>query len=321
MIHPVDPKLFFTRNDPNDLRLGDFVTSGIVRDNLKNLILDGDLILWGYPDDEGIQINGGRPGAKEGPFFIRTYFYKMTPDLWGQSFPKILDLGNIDVQFSLEERHKTGQQLSYLATESNKIWATLGGGHDYGYPDAAGFCQSILKQGLKPVVINFDAHLDVRPTDKGFHSGTPFFRLLNEYSDKIHFYEIGIQAQCNSRQHLSWVKSKGAKIIPLDDLIGENAIGIFLNRLKKELSFLKNSPLFISLDIDGFTSNEAPGCSQSWTRGLCLNQFSFGLRWLCENFSVQGLGIYEVSPPLDQDNRTSKLSALILHDFLKMVKK
>jgi hypothetical protein len=61
---------------------------------------------------------------------------------------------------------------------------------------------------------------------------------------------------------------------------------------------------------------KVPGCSQSWTTGLFTKDFMTSLSWLIANFDVRGLGIYEVSPPLDQDNRTSKLAALIAHKFI-----
>ena len=40
-----------------------------------------DWVLCGYPDDEGIKNNGGRPGSAEGPKGFRQVFYKMTPHL------------------------------------------------------------------------------------------------------------------------------------------------------------------------------------------------------------------------------------------------
>ncbi|MNL46507.1 Formimidoylglutamase [compost metagenome] len=78
----------------------------------------------------------------------------------------------------------------------------------------------------------------------------------------------------------------------------------------------ESKKVFLSVDIDAFTSSEAPGCSQSWTTGLFTKDFMAALAWLIASYDVRGLGIYEVSPPLDQDNRTSKLAALIAHKFI-----
>ncbi len=63
-------------------------------------------------------------------------------------------------------------------TKAGRIWISLGGGHDYGYGDGAGFIEGHLIAGQRrPLILNFDAHLDVRPIDRGFTSGTPFFRI------------------------------------------------------------------------------------------------------------------------------------------------
>ena len=74
--------------------------------------------------------------------------------------------------------------------------------------------------------------------------------------------------------------------------------------------------MVVNTAIDAFTSNEAAGCSQSWTTGLNTKDFLESLYWLQTHFDVCGMGIYEVSPALDHDKRTSKLAALIAHRFI-----
>lgn len=292
---PTDTKLYFSKNDSLDPRLGDCLASS-----------SPDITLWGYPDDEGIRLNNGRPGASEAPDKIREFFYKMTPHLNTSRLPKIQDLGNLNTNIDLEERHHAGVLMAKNALKHSRILA-LGGGHDYGY------CESTAFAELYPddvVILNLDAHLDVRPTDKGFNSGTPFRRLLQENSEHIVFVEAGIQPQCNSIEHLKWAKSKSALVLQLDQM-GPQWI-----ELKNLLTPFKNKKLFLSLDIDAFNSMEAPGCSQSWTTGLKTEDLLTFLNWLHIHFDFKGLGIYEVSPRLDTDNQTSKLAALIAHRFL-----
>lgn len=301
-LQPVSKTLLFTKNDKEDPRLGECVQlfDGSFSENF-------DVAILGYPDDEGIALNGGRTGAHLAPDLIRQYLYKMTPHLVRPALPKILDLGNVSLSQPLLERHEQGRTLCAETLKKQKRFISFGGGHDYGYADTAGF----LDQYPNGIVINFDAHLDVRPTDKGINSGTPFYRMLNQYP-QVQFVEVGIQNQCNSAAHLAWVKSKNASVLTLEDIRKVS----LLNSLQSVLANSLNRPLFVSFDIDAFTSSEAPGCSQSWTSGLHFTEVSTALDWLYQNFATQGLGIYEVSPPLDQDNRTSKLAALLAHQFL-----
>lgn len=316
----IDRKLLFTKNDKEDPRLGEFVTL-TTPDSIASLSQKSEeapsetqkenppVFVLGYPDDEGIALNGGRIGAHQAPEMIRTYLYKMTPNWQSKSEVKIYDLGNIDAKLSLADRHEQGRQIVSEICKNGQRWLSFGGGHDYGYCDSTAFAEAYANDSI---IINFDAHMDVRPTDKGLNSGTPFYRLLNEFSDSLYFLEVGIQNQCNSKSHIQWAQSKGAEIIPLDSI---NKKGL-LEALKETLTLSTRKKVFLSLDIDAFTSNEAPGCSQSWTTGLKVDSFLETLHWLSANFELQGLAIYEVSPPLDQDNRTSKLAALIAHNFL-----
>lgn len=307
---PTDSQLFFSRHDSTDPRLGDWVQPFPLQapqDFAK--LPTPSWILLGYPDDEGILLNGGRPGAKDAPKMIRTVFYKMTPSFLNPTLQSLIDLGDVPTSLSLAERHQRGREIIRAALDHGHRTLSLGGGHDYGFADGAGFIDHCLAKKQRPVVINFDAHLDVRPTDKGFHSGTPFNRLLTEFDGHFDFIEVGLQNQCNSVAHLNWAKSKGAKILLYQDL---REVGL-VESLRALTSPFLGRPCFLSIDIDAFTSSEAPGCSQSWTTGLQLQEFLPALKMLQTDLDVKSLAIYEVSPPLDHDHRTSKLAALLLH--------
>lgn len=304
---PADPALFFSRQDPEDPRLGDFAQVALETSSHS-------VQIFGWPDDEGIRMNGGRPGAALAPDRIRRFLYKMTPHL---DFPGPLQLGdrgNLKPEGNLAARHAVARAQVLQAFNMKSAVLTLGGGHDYGYPDAAAFLEFCESQKTKrPVVLNFDAHLDVRPTDKGFHSGTPFRRLLEEFRGRFEFHEIGLQPQCNSRHHWLWALDQGAHLHSIAELRGP---GQLKKILSKNLIELEGHPCWISFDMDAISSRSAPGCSQSWDWGLESQDLLELMTWLQDHLDVRGLGIYEVSPPLDVDDQTSKLAALFAHDFI-----
>lgn len=304
MIEGISSRLLFSRNDPSDPRLGELSKSLSVAEFTQSTFPWG---VVGYPDDEGIQLGGGRIGAKLAPDQIRTSLYKMTPSVFSRHMDGVADLGNV-TGGDLSSRHTEARQLALACYKNSKKLISLGGGHDYGYADAAAFLE--VYQNQNPLIINFDAHLDVRPLDRGLSSGTPFFRLLSEFSGGYDFVELGIQSQCNSQNHLRWAQDHGAHIIFLEEVWQKGL-------LQSLQPFLKdNRPAFLSVDIDCFTSSEAPGCSQSWTSGLSARDLLEALPSLHTKLDLRGMGIYEVSPSLDQDHRTSKLAALIAHHLL-----
>lgn len=298
-------KLVFTPSETTDLRLGQ-----IVQLKAPTEINAQAVCLLGYPDDTGILLNGGRGGAKDAPDTIRKVLFKMTPDVFQNENPVVFDAGNIQIESSLEKTHDSAFQHAKQILSLTRL-ISLGGGHDFGFADTAAFLET-HENTERPLILNFDAHLDVRTMEKGFHSGTPFRRLLQKYPGRFDFYEIGIQPQCNSREHLKWAEDQGAKVISIDECQRQGLLATLIATLTPNLK----RPLWISLDMDALTSTEAPGCSQSWTTGLQTEDFLPALEWLCQSFSCKGLGIYEVSPALDLDNQTSKLAALIIHRFL-----
>lgn len=302
--------LFFSRNDHADLRWGDLGQATA----LDTQLTDSSFGLWGYADDEGIALNGGRVGARFAPEVIRRFFYRLTPPT-NLAKGCLADYGDWQKGVSLLEQIST---IAPLLAEKLALhpMVTLGGGHDYGAVDGAGFLQwhQSLKTSIKPLIINFDAHLDVRPWKNGLNSGTPFSWLLDHYPGTFDFIEVGIQKHCSSPQHHAWLLEKQGQVLPLDYL---QKVGL-TNALRQLLA--GTSPVqdcFISFDIDAFSQSLAPGCSQSWDAGLQYAEVIEGLRWLTANKRVRLLGIYEVSPPLDLDHRTSKLAACLIDDFVR----
>lgn len=309
---PCSPDLFFKSTKHNDPRLGEHAQS--VND-FAPAKSGASFVIAGYPDDEGIRINGGRPGAEKAPDTIRRSLYKMTAPAWRKTASTVFDAGNLALESPIAERHTQAREKATSAMAHGHRWIGLGGGHDYGFPDGAGFLDTYSKSKYKPLIINFDAHLDVRDTSQGLSSGTPFFRLLSDFPENsFEFIEIGIQSQCNNSAHYEWALKKNTKIITWDDILPGNLTVTVLERIAESL--VHPRPTFLSVDIDAFSSAYAPGCSQSWATGFEPNSFFVLMDILLKRLDVRTLGIYEVSPPLDSDDRTSKLAAQIVHRFI-----
>lgn len=305
MLQAIERSLLYSRQDPDDPRLGDLSKSLTPEEFLQSSFVWGVL---GYPDDEGIRLNGGRVGAALAPTQVRKFFYKMTPSLFSSHMEGVADLGDVQ-SLALPERHEFARQIVKRVHLQKKQLITIGGGHDYGYADACGFLDAYQDQN--PLVINFDAHLDVRPLERGLTSGTPFFRTLSEFSGKFDFVEVGIQAQCNSQSHLKWAQEHGAQVVSMEDIQSRGLLTCLQPFLQQH-----NRPTFLSIDIDGFKNAEAPGCSQSWATGLSVESFLSFLSEAKSQLNVRSMGIYEVSPPLDVQDQTSKLAALLIHHLL-----
>jgi formiminoglutamase len=307
-LRPADPDLFFLR--PDDPRLGSFVVTDFSDKKSPGQCLS----IIGYPDDDGIALGGGRRGASRGPQEIRRHLYRMTPDATIDRDVEIKDLGDVDVAGPVAERHRFARLEVTRALEQGRV-LTLGGGHDYGYPDAAAFCDWCEAQKLSPLIINIDAHLDVRPLDQGLTSGTPFFRLLSE-RPQIDFVGLGLQPQCNNRGHWAWCAGRARGLLATTDyqVIGRSFVDAATEMMTPLLA--RQRPVFLSIDIDAFSSAFAAGCSAPSAAGLAAQEFLPFYRWVLARANVHLCGLYEVAPPLDPSGQTERWAAALAHVFL-----
>ncbi len=308
-LRPSSDAEIYQSENPKDPRLGNLAKA------LKNYeqIKKDDFVVMGYPDDEGIYLNGGRTGAKEGPIGIRQVFYKLTPYSYQEKSLKLFDAGNLKISKDLGENHKNAKETAFELLRHGARLISLGGGHDYGYPDGAGFLGNFRDE--KPLLINFDAHLDVRDTEKGYSSGTPFFRLLREYKD-FEFWEIGIQSLCNAKEHLQFAKDHNVHILSLEELMDSNLSLLSYASERMGESLRSSRPCYLSICLDVFSSAYSPGCSQSWPLGLEPKEFFPFLSMLLQRLDVRLLGIYECSPPLDENLKSQRLASQILHRYI-----
>ena len=303
-LQAVDSALFFSRQDPADPRLGE-----LHRPSAE----DAAVSILGYPDDEGIQLNGGRVGAALGPAEIRRWLYRMTPHPRREP-ATFHDLGDVPVEAGpLATRHELGRETVRHALKQERRVLALGGGNDYAYADGRAFLDVYGER--RPLVINVDAHLDVRDSARSLNSGTPFFRML-ESGVPFDFVEFGIQTHCNARAHWDYVLAKGGRIVTLEEMreAGLSALD-YATQTLGEL-WLKRRPTFLAIDRDAFAWAHAQGTSAAWPLGLAPDEFFplFAL-WL-KRLDVRVLGLYETSPPLDPGGGTARLAAQLAHGFL-----
>lgn len=309
---PCDRELFFSRLDPADPRLGELVQRGDGADRKT-----AEVALFGYPDDDGIRLNGGRLGARNAPTEIRRWLYRMTPHLERQ-LKSLVDCGDLDMNVDLDARYRNAASAIQEALGRKSQCLTLGGGNDYAYPDGLAFLRAFSGQDVKPLIMNIDAHFDVRPTDKGFNSGTPF-RALLESEFKFEFVEFGIQSHCNARAHAEFVKSKNGHVLTIDEYL-ESGLSLIDFASRKLGHLWKNRPpCFLAVDLDAFALPYANGTSAAWPLGLLPHEFYPLFQMWLKHLDVRVLGLYEVSPPLDSGVGTAKWAAQIAHGFLHHV--
>src|SRR4051812_40492798 len=145
---------------PDDPRLGEVIEFWT---GDPAALRPGRAALVGFPQDEGVRRNGGRPGAAEAPAEIRRWLYRLTPwdaetdaDL-AEAPP--LDLGDVRLDGDLEAAQQALAEVVAAVLAAGAVPVVLGGGHETAFGAYLGYAAAGWPVGL----INVDAHLDVRP--------------------------------------------------------------------------------------------------------------------------------------------------------------
>ncbi|CAF1045752.1 unnamed protein product [Adineta steineri] len=297
----------------DDIRLGDI----IVEDD------SGDIVLIGFPYDEGVRRNNGRVGAKFGPNSFRqllkrtgTVVNAEYDDLDIRKYVKISDGGNINENLSLEEAHQQLEERINQLIKQGKIPFVVGGGNDQSYPNAS----ALLKNSKSIYVINIDAHLDVRPLKENnkAHSGSPFRQLIEDQRFKSNtsnrFIEFASQGSQCSIEHVNYLRSKS----PLTNIIWYQSIRN--DPLTPFRSIIKSGEedkcdIFVSFDIDSIISSSCPGVSAPATVGLSAEQACDIAFYAGQSFQVKLMDLSEYNPSVEE-YRTGKLVTLIFYHFI-----
>ncbi len=278
-----------TEKDGDDLRLKDHWHALTSLDLLKDISQhDGESVLIvGYPDDEGVRLNGGRAGAVEGPSAILQYLGKMVV----RDSPKIYVLESLPLDQPLAQRHEWAERVVTQALKAGLRVITMGGGHDYGYPDASAYMEVV-----KGKVLNIDAHLDMRPIlQNQFNSGTPFRRLVERFGGRS-LIQYGFWPHTNAVAHESFARKHHSLLIAAT----ENLPPI-------------EGPLGLSICLDAFTGIR--GVSAPQIIGLPVERALDSIRRF--RFQSQWLGLYEVAPNLDPITHDSgRLAAMLAYYFI-----
>lgn len=145
LVEEVSPPSLPVRAD--DPRLGQITTfwSG---DPLP--LLPGQPVLIGFPEDEGIRRNGGRPGASLAPGEIRHWLYRLTPvhpaENAGLADFHLVDLGNLRISANLEQNQWALGEVVAHVLSCRAVPIVLGGGHETAYGTYLGHVRAGLAQ-------------------------------------------------------------------------------------------------------------------------------------------------------------------------------
>ena len=251
------------------------------------------IALLGMPDDTGVALNNGYPGAAQGPSAFRAALARYgTAEPHGFDWPAVFDAGDVRPGDTIEETHDRVSSTVHALVIYGLIPIGIGGGHDLTYP----FVRGVLESCDSMCGIYLDAHLDVR---EEIGSGMPFRKLLE--SPKVQSVDvIGLDPFVNSRSHMDWFLANGGR--------------------HESLSVSGPWPsddLFFSIDLDAIDAANAPGVSARNPGGMSPRLAAQWAEAAGASNRVRCFDIMELCPPRDEDGRTARLAAHLFLSFLR----
>ena len=158
-----------------------------------------------------------------------------------------------------------------------------------------------------------DAHFDLRTNVSGNHSGSPFFQIAQDCDAEGESFEyicLGIRKEANPPELFKTASRLSVKYISLPEFsmhhynAVKEALDIFLSKVDK---------LYVTIDMDGFSSAFSPGVSASSPIGFSPEIVYASLKILINSGKLLGIDVAETNPAFDLDHKTAKLAAGMIH--------
>ena len=279
----------------------------------------------GFCCDTGVERNQGRIGASKGPSSIRKEMANLSCSFSKDT--RLFDAGDI---------YCTDKDLSSAQTDLSKAVKilrskgyfpiVLGGGHELAFGHYMGIVNSLMDKGSnnqqpsKPSlgIVNFDAHLDLRPYENGPNSGSMFAQIADFCQNQdmqFSYMCVGVQKYGNTVNLF-----KRADQLCVDYIFAKDISENTLQEVKGQIiSFIDaHEHIYLTICTDVISSAYAPGVSSPQPFGLQPETALTLIKQVASSEKVASVDIAEVSPRFDEDNRTAKLAAIIVYAIVTL---
>ncbi len=324
-----------TRKRTGELKVGEVVEA--TKHDWKKELEESHakFVIIGIPEDIGVRANYGRAGASSAfKPAIESFLMQQSNQFFNAK--NIFILGEIFVDDLMEKalmydpKDKNDmvhlRQLVALIDEKvteviktivglKKIPVIIGGGHNNAYGNISGTFHALNK---KINVINCDPHLDFRQLE-GRHSGNGFsYAFKNGYINK--YAVFAMHEQYNSKTALEQFRNNPEQLFfnTYESVFVREEID-FNTALKQCIGFVKDNVCGVELDLDAITNVPSSAKTSSGISPIQARQYVFNC---ARHLNAVYLHIAEGAPILSHikaDNKTGKLIAYLISDFIKGV--
>ena len=269
--------------------------------------------LVGFACDEGVRRNKGRVGAAGAPLAIRKL---LANSAWHLSNP-VYDTGDVGCDDGdLDAAHaRLAERVASLLDEGH-FPLVLGGGHEVAFGSWSGLNRHLSGQG-RVGIINFDAHFDLRMKQDQASSGTPFFQIAEQCAAQgtpFHYACLGVAETANTQA--LFARADELRVwYALDEAMTLAELPELLNGLDGFIA--RCDHLYLTIDLDVLPGAVMPGVSAPAARGVELAVIEPLIAHIRASGKLRLADLAEYNPNLDQDNRSARVAARLVHQLTK----
>lgn len=261
---------------------------------------EAQTVLFGAPYDSTTSYRPGTRFASRAirseSFGLETYSPYQDKDL---EEIQVFDSGDLELSFGrvdLALADIKARTQTILA--DNKRPFMIGGEHLVTLPAV----EATFEQYPDLQVIQFDAHTDLREAylDAKLSHATVIRRIHDFLGDgKIH--QFGIRS--GERAEFQFAKEH------------TNLHKYNLDGLKETVAALKDTPVYLTIDLDVFDPGVFPGTGTPEAGGIFFMEFVESLK-LISQLNIVALDVNELSPALDQSGASTALACKVVRELL-----
>lgn len=302
---PVDDTLWQGRDDSAESAIAKrlFQTVEVARDFVPERY-SGKIALLGFACDEGVKRNKGRPGAHQGPEFLRKALANMASH---QGHDQLVDMGNVHAEpEQLEPAQQALHDAVLACQQAGMKTLVLGGGHETAFGHGSGVLDAF--PGENVAIVNLDAHLDLRQADQAT-SGTPFRQLaLQCESQQRGFYYtcFGVSKAANTAALWQEARQRNVQVVEDLTLLNPQSVAI-----ESEIARIiaEHDRIYLTIDLDVMPAWEMPAVSAPAALGVPLAILLRIVMPLCQSGKLQAVDLVEFNPQYDRDGQGARTAA------------
>ncbi|WNC93663.1 formimidoylglutamase [Paraburkholderia sp. FT54] len=317
---PFDDKVWAGRSDdgePGDTRR---VFNQVVSFDGASGIRSGVPVIVGFGSDEGVRRNQGRVGAAHAPKELRRALAGLPAK---SSMVSLADAGDV----VCDDGDLEGAQAELASVVSEVLGSggrplVFGGGHEVAWGTYCGLRSHQERRDAsepatprKLLIINFDAHFDLRQKRPG-NSGTPFDQIANDCAERgvpFNYVCFGINDLGNTASLFEHAQRLAVRYL-LDVDMQETQLAPRLRELDQMLDEVDD--VYLTIDLDVLPAAVAPGVSAPAALGVPLSVVEAMVQHVRGSGKLRAADIAEYNPSLDQDKRTARAAARLAYRLL-----